>query len=139
MSGRASLRASDADRERVAERLRHAATEGRLLPEELDDRLGATFSARTYGELDPLVADLPSASLDRRRHSRELGRARPKVALIVIAALVVAIVGAVVSSFGGHGHGYHHGFGGIAVGPIIWAIWIAIALRLVLRRRQGLR
>ena len=138
MSGRAILRASDADREHVAERLRHAATEGRLLPDELDERLGATFAARTYGELDALVADLPSTSLDRRRDSRELGRVRPKVALLVMAALAAVIVGAVASSFGGHPHGYHHGFGGIAVGSIVWAIWIAIGLRFILHRRQGL-
>ena len=51
--------ASDLDRERVADRLRHAAAEGRLLAEELEDRLGAAFSARTYGQLDALVSDLP--------------------------------------------------------------------------------
>ena len=42
MARRATLRASDADRERVAERLRHAAGEGRMLdPEELEERLEA--------------------------------------------------------------------------------------------------
>ena len=53
------LRASDADRERVAERLRTAAGEGRLTPEELEERLERAFSARTDAELEPLVADLP--------------------------------------------------------------------------------
>jgi Domain of unknown function (DUF1707)/2TM domain len=53
------LRASDADRDRVAERLRAAAGEGRLTPEELEDRLERALSARTEGELGPLVADLP--------------------------------------------------------------------------------
>jgi len=51
--------ASDEDRELVADRLREATGEGRLLPSELEDRLSATFSARTHGQLDVLVADLP--------------------------------------------------------------------------------
>jgi hypothetical protein len=55
------LRASDADRERVAERLRAAAGEGRLTAEELEERLERALTARTEGELVPLVADLPSA------------------------------------------------------------------------------
>ena len=55
-----SVRASDVDREQVVERLRHAATEGRLRTEELEERLAAAFAARTYGELDPLVTDLPA-------------------------------------------------------------------------------
>lgn len=55
----AELRASDADRERVAERLREALAEGRLDMEEFDARLGAAYAARTYGELVPLTRDLP--------------------------------------------------------------------------------
>ncbi|MEV6567397.1 DUF1707 SHOCT-like domain-containing protein [Streptomyces kronopolitis] len=53
------LRASDADRERVAEILRDAVAEGRLAMEEFDERLEAAYRARTYGELAPLTADLP--------------------------------------------------------------------------------
>jgi Domain of unknown function (DUF1707) len=55
-----SLRASDADREQVAERLRQATVEGRLSADELEGRLDALYSARTYGQLDVLVADLPA-------------------------------------------------------------------------------
>ncbi|MHC3426784.1 DUF1707 SHOCT-like domain-containing protein [Streptomyces sp. DT18] len=54
-------RASDADRDAVAERLREAAAEGRIDFDELDERLGAALGARTYGELRPLLADLPGA------------------------------------------------------------------------------
>lgn len=53
------LRASDADRERVAEQLRDALAEGRLDMEEFEERLEATFKARTYKELAPLTRDLP--------------------------------------------------------------------------------
>lgn len=53
------LRASDSDREAVAEQLREAHTEGRLTLEELEDRLGKTYAARTFADLAPLTADLP--------------------------------------------------------------------------------
>jgi hypothetical protein len=53
------LRAADADRERVAERLRIALDEGRLNLYEYDERLREAYAARTYGELDQLLADLP--------------------------------------------------------------------------------
>ncbi|MEU9501634.1 DUF1707 domain-containing protein [Streptomyces sp. NPDC048196] len=57
----AELRASDADRDRVAEILRDALAEGRLEMAEFDERLEAAYLARTYGELAPLTADLPAA------------------------------------------------------------------------------
>ncbi len=64
------LLASDADRERVAERLRVAAGEGRLTPAELEERLERAFSARTDAELELLVADLPRSPARERRRSR---------------------------------------------------------------------
>ncbi|MDK1472795.1 DUF1707 domain-containing protein [Streptomyces sp. 549] len=62
------LRASHADREAVAELLRQAAGDGRIDLEELEERLERAFSARTYGELAPLTADLPveTAAVDPR-------------------------------------------------------------------------
>ena len=56
------LRAGDADRERVAERLRTALDEGRLNLYEYDDRLREAYAAKTYGELDALLADLPGVT-----------------------------------------------------------------------------
>lgn len=53
------LRVSDADRHAVAEVLRKAAGEGRIDLEELDERLEATYGAKTYADLVPLTADLP--------------------------------------------------------------------------------
>ncbi|GAA2526788.1 MULTISPECIES: DUF1707 SHOCT-like domain-containing protein [Streptomyces] len=55
------LRASDADRERVVDILRDALAEGRLDMEEFEERLDATYKARTYGELAPITRDLPAA------------------------------------------------------------------------------
>ncbi|GAA3753652.1 hypothetical protein HDA32_004437 [Spinactinospora alkalitolerans] len=54
------MRASDADRDRVAEILREAAGEGRITLDELDERLDRTYRARTYDDLAPLTADLPT-------------------------------------------------------------------------------
>jgi hypothetical protein len=53
------LRASDHDRDRVAEVLRQAAGDGRLTLEELEERLSAVYSAKTYGDLEPITRDLP--------------------------------------------------------------------------------
>ena len=55
------LRASHADRDQVVELLRVAAGDGRLSPEELDERLERALTARTYAELATLTADLPAA------------------------------------------------------------------------------
>lgn len=54
-----NLRISDADRHQVAELLREAAGDGRLDVEELEERLEATYAAKTYGDLVPLTLDLP--------------------------------------------------------------------------------
>ncbi|WP_069769607.1 DUF1707 domain-containing protein [Streptomyces sp. LUP30] len=59
----ADLRASDADRERVAEVLRDALAEGRLDMAEFEERLEETYKARTYGELAPITRDLPVAGV----------------------------------------------------------------------------
>ncbi len=55
------MRAADTDRERVAEELRSAHTEGRLDLAEYDERVQQAWAARTYGELEALTADLPQA------------------------------------------------------------------------------
>ena len=57
---RANIRAANADRDRVAEALGVAYSEGRLSKEEYDTRLEAAFSARTYADLDRVVSDLPA-------------------------------------------------------------------------------
>jgi hypothetical protein len=58
---RGKMRASDSDRDRVVERLNVAYSEGRLSKDEYDDRLENALSARTYADLDQIVADLPAA------------------------------------------------------------------------------
>jgi hypothetical protein len=56
------LRAADTDRERVATVLRQAAAEGRLELDELDERLSQVYAAKTYGELESVLRDLPGTS-----------------------------------------------------------------------------
>ncbi|MFJ9074215.1 DUF1707 domain-containing protein [Streptomyces sp. NPDC102278] len=58
----AELRASDADRDRIAQILADAVAEGRLTAEEHSDRLDTLYAAKTVGELDVLVRDLPAAA-----------------------------------------------------------------------------
>lgn len=58
-AGQARMRACDADRERTADQLRTAFVEGRLSQDELDERLGRVYAARTYADLAAQTADLP--------------------------------------------------------------------------------
>jgi hypothetical protein len=56
---REDLRAADVDRQFVAERLKGALDEGRLDLHEYDERLQDVYAAKTYGDLDKVLADLP--------------------------------------------------------------------------------
>jgi Domain of unknown function (DUF1707) len=101
---RGHLRASDEDRENVVDRLRRAATEGRIASEELEHRVSAALKARTYRELEATVADLPGPARQRSRRSGPvvtLGRwifatlrANPLLGLLLLP--VVAVVLAVI-------------------------------------------
>jgi hypothetical protein len=84
------MRTSEADRDFVAERLRDATVEGRLLAGELDARLGLALSARTYGELVPLLEDLPGPPVRNVQTSRRVTMALA-LALTVIVATLAAI------------------------------------------------
>ncbi|UQX02781.1 DUF1707 domain-containing protein [Streptomyces sp. RerS4] len=58
----AELRASDADRDRIAHILADALAEGRLTSDEHAERLDSLYSRKTVGELDVLVRDLPAGT-----------------------------------------------------------------------------
>jgi hypothetical protein len=97
------IRASDADRDEVVERLRQAAGEGRLTPHELDERVRRALVALTDRELSALVADLPHPV--RRglgvRGSRSVATwtwqvARTHPAAIVVLIPLVVVVGTVL-------------------------------------------
>ncbi|PZT76411.1 MULTISPECIES: DUF1707 SHOCT-like domain-containing protein [unclassified Streptomyces] len=55
-----AIRASDADRDRIADILREALAEGRLTADEHAERIDSVYRAKTVGELEPLVRDLPA-------------------------------------------------------------------------------
>jgi hypothetical protein len=85
-----SLRASDADRERTAEALRRHHVDGRLDTDELQERLGRCYAARTMGELAALVADLPGDEPPAApRRAPRSGPPLLGVALLVLVAFVV--------------------------------------------------
>lgn len=85
---RADLRAGDRDRDAVATVLREQHLAGRLDSDEFQERLDHCLAAKTYGELDALVADLPvpEPAPPRAPVSRRL--LPLLVALVVIAAVV---------------------------------------------------
>jgi Flp pilus assembly protein TadB len=97
-----SLRASDADRDAVVERLRVAAGEGRLEPEELEQRVDQALRARTYGDLEELLADLPGDGgvllrrAGRRTSSPAARSAALGAGLLVAVTMAVALVAVVV-------------------------------------------
>lgn len=109
-----TIRASDSDRDRVAERLRQAAVEGRITTDELEERLEAAAAARTYGELDPLVADLPvsrPAQPPRARAPRWVAVAGAATLAFTILSMLAAAGHHFVERFGDHGglfvHAHH--------------------------------
>jgi Domain of unknown function (DUF1707) len=97
MARHSSLRASDADRDAVAERLRQAAVEGRLDPDELEQRLDAALRAKTYGDFDRLLVDLPAKPVKWERRRGGVAPVASFAVVTVLRALVaLAILGAVL-------------------------------------------
>jgi hypothetical protein len=148
MPGDPRLRASDADRERTAQLLREHHAVGRLTAEEFEDRLEQVFQARTLGELDALLADLPAIDLYQlpsagirptRRggsgprgpglvpaHDGQLVSARdvPGIAWASATALAVVLWVVIAISAGG------------AAAWIPWFLLIIVPWRLILMRRR---
>jgi hypothetical protein len=116
-------RASDEDREQVARALRRHAVAGRLTIDELDERIGAALSARTLGELDALLFDLP--------RGQRLAPASARTGLtLLLKGLVLLLVGLIIVTVA------------IAI-ALVWAgsrVAAAVAARsLAARRPRALR
>jgi hypothetical protein len=134
---RSEIRASDSERERVVTFLRDQAAEGRLSPDELDERVGAAYRAVTRGDLRRLVRDLPDPPFRTglARPRRPAGVAvvgltglavlrLPGLALLLVwtgLAITVALMAIVVVV-------------ALALGPIIALI---VLFALAMRRRAG--
>jgi hypothetical protein len=128
MAPHSSLRASDADRDAVAERLREAAVEGRLEPDELEERLHAALRARTYGDLHRLLTDLPAKPTAWERHGTQVmpaARTALAVALRVLLAVAVVAVVLVVAAV-------------MATWWVLWAlVWFGLCGRRCATNRLG--
>lgn len=105
--GRDEMRAGDTDRKAVADQLKTALDEGRLDLSEYDERLQRTYAARTFGDLDGLLDDLPG-TVPPARSQVEPVRETPAVA--------PASTGRQVAHWAGPYAGV------IAVCVLIWAI-----------------
>jgi hypothetical protein len=95
------IRASDTDRDRVTARLRDHFAEGRLTPDELDQRVSATLNAKTFGDLRRVMTDLPEPAAVPPREPQRLRRpgpawtARrhaPRILPLVVLALLAALL-----------------------------------------------
>src|SRR5438270_10387601 len=95
LTGRDSnLRAGDADRERIAERLRKGHAEGRLDMAEFQERLEHCYAAKTFGELRALVRDLPREEASHGRGLLGQSPRRWRLAPLVPVLLVLFVVSA---------------------------------------------
>jgi hypothetical protein len=120
----ATMRTSDAERQRVAEFLRDACGEGRLTPEELEDRLERLFAGTTVEDIAALVRDLPGGGAVVPRYGRGATRRpapvparRPRTSPAVPIGAMLLFVGVVGLVFA-------------ALPPLIAVLFATIALSL---------
>ena len=98
-------RISNADRERVTERLSAGLAEGRLTPEEFTERMSAAMAAVHYSDVEPVLADLPGGALSAppREHAElrtTFGNLKRRGAWVVPRRLTVTgILGSVKLDF----------------------------------------
>jgi hypothetical protein len=128
LQGAGGYRAGDAERNRTAELLKEAHAAGYLTLEETDERLGAALAARTRGELDRLVADLPP----EWRASQERGqgpagpapRQRPilPAEVVWLVPLVIVIAGILLLALLTRGLWFFPW-------PLLWVFFFAIGRR----------
>jgi hypothetical protein len=136
-SGEGRLRASDADRDRVAAVLRQHCSAGRLTFEELSERLGQVYEARTLDQLFALTNDMPDPE-PHPQLGEYLPRLRPTVparrrALAVDAATYAVISAVLVTVWAVTGGGYFWPMWLI----IVWGALLAVHAVSVFRRPGG--
>jgi hypothetical protein len=115
------MKASDADRDAVVAALSEHFQTGRLTPEEFDERAGRALAARTLGELDELMADLPAVNVAGPAPVAQPRGLRYPLLAAVAAALVVLVIVAFVL--------------GAGAGPHRWDVWPVIPVGLLIARR----
>jgi DNA-binding PadR family transcriptional regulator len=108
------IRTSDADRERVTARLRDHYAEGRLTHAELDERVTAALNARTFGDLRPVLADLPGPGPARQQARPLRPAARPRAvlgrrSLLVLPLAALALLGVLLIPAAGRPFAFFQG------------------------------
>jgi DUF1707 SHOCT-like domain len=119
----AATRASDADRDALVSDLSEHFQAGRLTAAELDERTGRALTARTWGELGELAADLPAVRPAAPAATPTAGRPQPPArhtAPALTAGLAGLAIAAVVLV-----HMVHGGWG---------LIWLLLPVLLIARR-----
>ena len=97
----ANMRASDADREAMAEVLRRHYAEGRLDSQEFDERIERCYTAKRLGELDELLTDLPRDPVRPPEPERPHRGYRPRWGFAAVVPIIIALI--VLSALtGGH-------------------------------------
>jgi len=114
------LRASDDDRDRAATLLREHHAVGRLTAEEFNERLDKVYAARTMGDLDALLADLPGIDLYRL----------PDASLPRYRGPGAAGHGSLPSTWG-HGHPARAGGRFSAGWQAAWGSWLSVSLIMI--------
>lgn len=109
------LRAGDADRERIAQRLRQSHAEGRLDLSEFQQRLERCYEAKTFGDLSELVDDLPRPD-DRADQSRLSWLRSWRWPLVPLLPFLIVLL--LVSAASGHGH--HFFWLWVPIAFIVW-------------------
>jgi hypothetical protein len=122
MPSRESTRASDADREQLIDELNEHAVAGRLSTDELEERLTATYAARTTAELDALRRDLPvtarQTALTHAQRRSHLTRRMIQEAGGSLGAFIVCTI--IWAASGAHGQ--------------FWPVWILIVVVMAFAR-----
>jgi hypothetical protein len=120
-----SLRASDEQRERVAQEIREHFAAGRLTEDELSDRVQAVYRAKTEDELDALRVDLPKLPATPQQQRAELAERRRHLQRRLlqetgggIGAFVICTV--IWLASGAHGQ--------------FWPVWVALVVLIPLLR-----
>jgi len=119
------MRAADADRQKIAERLKAALEEGRLSLHEYDDRVQQVYASRTYADLLGLVNDLPAPGLSAeevaarrqaglRREARRLPMALMVLWTIWAALAAINVVAYVLVDVTVDGNVY------------LWPVWLLV-------------
>src|SRR2546421_8738793 len=130
---RSQVRASDEERESAVRSLRHHFAAGRISSDEFEERVGLAYDASTRGDLDGVLADLPS---ERGRRAAKRMRAANRAAIRAHATAYTAVNGGLVAIWGATGAGdfwpgWSMAWWGMFLG------WHWVASRAVGRRLDG--